>query len=88
LRVPDGYWQSRGQPCRFPPIATEGVYVEVALTEAHCLEVFVDGPLGHAWTLTSAPIANSPPALSIAVTWDRTAVSLYLDGKRVAVAAA
>ena len=39
-----------------------------------------------AWTLTSAPIANGPPALSIAVTWDRTAVSLYLDGKRVAVA--
>ena len=87
LRVPDGYWQSRDQPCRFPPIATDGVYLEVALTEAHCLEVFVDGPLGRAWTLTSAAITHDPPILRLAVTWDSTAISLYLDGKRVAVAA-
>lgn len=87
LRVPDGYWQSRGQSCRFPPIATDGVYLEVALTEAHCVEVFVDGPLGRAWTLTGAVITHDPPVLRLAVTWDSTAISLSLDGKRVAEAA-
>ncbi len=88
LRVPDGYWQSRGQPCRFPPIATDGVYLEVALTESHCLEVFVDGPQGRAWTLTSRPITHDPPAMAITVTWDSVAVGLHLDGKQVAVATA
>jgi hypothetical protein len=77
LRVPDGYWQSRGQPCRFPPIATDGLYLEVVLTEAHCLEVFVDGPLGRAWSLEMAPLRHQPPAL--AVTWDAAGVVLYLD---------
>ena len=86
--MPDGYWQSRGRPCRFPPIATDGVYLEVALTEAHRLEVFVDGPLERAWTLTSAVITHDPPLLWLAITWDSAAMSLHLDGKRVAMAAA
>ena len=84
--MPDGYWQSRGQPCRFPPIATDGVYLEVALTETHCLEVFVDGPRERAWTLTSAPITHDPPVLRLAVTWHGAAISLHLDGKQVAEA--
>lgn len=88
LTVPDGYWQSRGQPCRFAPIASEGLYLEVVITEDHSVEVFADGPAGRAWQLTSAPLGHAPAALAIALAWDTTAMTLYLDGQPVATAEA
>ncbi len=87
LRVPEGYWRTRGESCRFPPVAADGLYVEVALTGAQALEVFVDGPLGRAWTLTSLPLRRQPAALAMALAWDAAGVTLYLDGVRVAAAA-
>ena len=86
LRVPEGYWRSRGESCRFPPIAAEGLYLEVAITAEHAVEVFADGPGGRAWTLSSAPVRHAPAALALAVVWDAAGVVLYLDGERVAAA--
>jgi hypothetical protein len=86
LRVPEGYWRSRGESCRFPPLAAEGLYVEVAITAEHRLEVFADGPCGRARTLLSAPLRNAPADLAIALTWDKAGMALYLDGQRVAAA--
>ncbi len=86
LRVPEGYWQARGEPCRFPPLAGDGLYLEVVITETATLEVFVDGPLGRAWSLETAPLVHQPPALALALIWDAAGVVLYLDGARVAEA--
>jgi hypothetical protein len=84
LRVPEGYWRSRGESCRFPPIVAEGLFVEVAITAEHAVEVFADGPGGRAWTLTSPPLRHAPAALALALAWDAAGVVLYLDGERVA----
>ena len=86
LRVPEGYWQTVGEVCRFPPVAAEGLYLEVLITERSTLEVFVDGPLGRAWSLQAAAPVHAPPALALALSWDAAGVVLYLDGVRVAAA--
>jgi hypothetical protein len=88
LRVPEGFWQAAGEPCRFPPIAGDGLYLEVVITEGRAVEVFVDGPLGRAWSLTTAPVRHEPPTLAISLTWDAEGVVLHLDGERVAEASA
>jgi len=88
LRVPDGYWQAAGEVCRFPPVAADGLYLEVVITERSTLEVFVDGPSGRAWSLETAPLRHAPPALALALAWDAAGLVLYLDGTRVAAASA
>ena len=88
LRVPEGYWQAAGEPCRFAPIAGDGLYLEVVITEGRAVEVFVDGPSGRAWSLTTLPVLHEPPVLAISLAWDAAGVVLYLDGERVAEAAA
>lgn len=88
LTVPEGYWQSRGQPCRFPPIATPGLYLEVVITQDHGLEVFADGPAGRAWQLATEPLTHAPAALAITLTWEKPGMTLYLDGRPVARAEA
>jgi hypothetical protein len=86
LRVPEGYWQAVGEVCRFPPLAADGLYLEVVITERSTLEVFVDGPLRRAWSLATARLVHEPPALALALAWDAAGVVLYLDGVRVAAA--
>lgn len=84
LTVPEGYWRSQGESCRFPPIAAAGLYVEVAITAEHRLEVFADGPRSRAWTLSSAPLDHAPGTLALTLTWGASGVVLYLDGQPVA----
>ncbi len=86
LRVPEGYWRAPGEPCRFPPLAGDGLYLEVVITEHWTLEVFVDGPVGRAWALETAPLVHKPPALALALVWDAAGVVLHLDGVPVAEA--
>ena len=88
LRVPEGYWRTSGEACRFPPLAADGLYLEVVITETGTLEVFVDGPAGRAWSLAAAAPRHAPPALALALAWDAAGVVLYLDGVRVAAALA
>jgi len=42
LRVPEGYWRTSGEACRFPPLAADGLYVEVVITEAASLALAWD----------------------------------------------
>ena len=80
VKVPDGYWETTGQPCRFPTTGSPGIYTETTILGDHTIDVQIDGPLGRFWEIKSKSITDKPKKIMLAITWKDDEVKLYVNG--------
>jgi hypothetical protein len=75
-------WATNAETYIFKPFSYSGIHVGTIKRPDGILVIDIDSPLGRQFTFR-APIPKShhPSTLVVAITWERSAVKLYLNGK-------
>jgi hypothetical protein len=75
-------WATNADTYIFLPVSQSGIHVSSVKHSDGTIETNVDGPFGRYFTFR-APIPKSehPVTLVVAITWKRSEVNFYLNGK-------
>jgi len=83
LRHDDRDWYSNPDRYSFPPISQGGINVTTTKQPSGELELIIRGIFGTEFTFRESIPASAIDGLSVAITWNRPLVSLYLNGEPV-----